>query len=147
GQREARQRDAEPRGGAQRAIAGCEKEQARRVGEGNEPDIPRYRQQSMLAEQRDDLVDGADESDEIDDRERPLEQEARVPVTRQVGRRHPTSLRDHEGNEHAERTEPTEKISTRFSLCAPGVLCETTWRQYNRFMRAADAVVIGAGPN
>ena len=55
-------------------------EKAWGLKEGNAAQKRRHRQQTLLAEQGPELVDGAEERHEVDASQRPLEQQPRQPV-------------------------------------------------------------------
>ena len=80
GQRDEREQDAQPAGGAEHAVGRAKVEQARRRAERHRLDESRHREQAVLAEQRHELIDDDDEGDEIDEREAALEDEPRIPV-------------------------------------------------------------------
>ena len=78
-QRQDSERNAGPRSDPERRIGGGEKEKARRRAERDKLGEARDGQQAALAEQRHELIGRHGERDEVHQRERALEQEARIP--------------------------------------------------------------------
>src|SRR5262249_2152033 len=84
GDRDSRERHAQPGCDPERGVRGIQKKQSGRSRERHVGDEARDREEPVLAEQRDELIGGARERDEIDARERSLEEEPRAPVALQA---------------------------------------------------------------
>jgi len=80
GQRDNRQKNAEPCGRAECGVGRTQEEEAWRRAERYSPHEPCHRLQSPLTQKRNKLIDGNDERDEVDKGEAALEQEAGEPV-------------------------------------------------------------------
>src|SRR5262245_19097554 len=83
-QRDERQQNSDPRGSAKSRVGRVQEKQTRRCAERHRFHEAADRLQAALAEQRDELVDRDDEANELDEREATLQEEARIPVGREL---------------------------------------------------------------